>query len=168
MMKKARWERGKYLPRHGSCTRLSTVYTNAPPLFPPNSMQTTTFPRHSCNQPLLNHPLNSTTLVPPSSTTSPQTLTIANPRYETPKSRRTHHQRVKKQKTKMTSRIPNPSAPRLSTAPSSIKPRQLVRHLLVSLHSSSLSISATPPHLHFQHLPSPPSPLNQNRGKESI
>ncbi|KAH8799898.1 DASH complex subunit Hsk3 like-domain-containing protein [Hyaloscypha sp. PMI_1271] len=40
----------------------------------------------------------------------------------------------------MTSRIPNPSAPRLSTAPSSIKPRQL-SHLHAQLASLSANLA---------------------------
>ncbi|PMD27966.1 hypothetical protein NA56DRAFT_560998 [Hyaloscypha hepaticicola] len=43
----------------------------------------------------------------------------------------------------MTSRIPNPSAPRLSTAPSSIKPRQLLMEVIQShLHAQLASLSA--------------------------
>jgi len=101
-----------------------------------NTIQTTILPRYTCNQLLPNHPLNPTTLAPPGSSTSPQTLTIASPhppRYETPKSRTRHTHTTR--------------GSRNSTAPSSIKPRQLVRHLLFSLHYSSLSISATPPPL---------------------
>jgi len=139
-----------------------------------NSIQTTLFPRYTCNQLLLNHPLNPATLAPPRSLTSPhlkvsQLQTRIRRVTKPPSLERVAltPPKVKKQKTKMTSRIPNPSAPRLSTAPSSIKPRQLVRHLLFSLHSSSLSISATPPPLHSQHLPSPPFPKTRTEAKKT-
>jgi hypothetical protein len=154
---------------HGPCTRL---------LFTPTRLRLTA----SIRQPHLStRPLpptlaisNLLIYIPPSYTSRPHLQPPS--AIATPSRRATSLTRH--DKSKMTSRIPNPSAPRLSTAPSSIKPRQLVRSLLflppfpLPLSLSSLS-SPTPtprssPLINYQRLTnnfshiytpnSPPSP----------
>jgi hypothetical protein len=126
-MKERSHKKETRLPRHGPCTRLCLLQST-----PASSSSTLNSNYSQAQSPIPTASISSNSL-------SPSNLNIFQPCEHsseahtlraTKTTRRTIspiHQRDKHTNTKMTSRIPNPSAPRLSTAPSSIKPRQLVR-----------------------------------------